>query len=441
MADFGLARDIYNRAYYASTDVEARLPLRWMSPEVFQSQKFGEASDVWAFGVTLIELYSQAATPYGEWSNILVLERLKDGYVLPRPADCPVAVYNEAIAPCFLEEPRERPSFQSLCTRLGTAAQLESPLASPPQNTGGDGRVDRSALVKQSDEGRADGVATDGAYFGFGRGAQNSLGVDTARAAVAVAGRRSTSALDAGPGQSGDAIGFFDGIYPHRGGSGPARGPNRHLYRPRASTGLQQQQQRRRQLYATGPGGRLTPTATVALERTEELESGQSVTPLEAQMFRVLQNIDADDAHDHILKIRLLADAQLSEVIKIDGVPWLTTEVDLLGELPEDSRSAFRRRAHSRAKRLPDAELAWVESHYESLFISTARGGNPDALSRHCSSEQVYGASVLEDMPFNPRGFDVAPGTVAPPPQRRRGSGTRGADGNTVFSVEEGTDI
>ena len=166
VADFGLSRNIYDRACYTSTDASARLPLRWMSPEVFQSQKFGEASDIWAYGVTLVELYSQAATPYSEWSNILVLERIKDGYVLPRPADCPAVIYDDVIAPCFWKEPRDRPSFRALRTRLGTLLdspllQLESPLfeldspvpdaMSPSQTTGGsDGRVSVSALAELS---------------------------------------------------------------------------------------------------------------------------------------------------------------------------------------------------------------------------------------------------------------------------------------------------
>ena len=557
--------------------------VRWMSPEVFQSQKFGEASDIWAYGVTLVELYSQAATPYGEWSNILVLERIKDGYILPRPDDCPDNIYNNVIAPCFLEEPRQRPSFQALCTRLGTMVQLESPVASSPamehpQNTGGGGRVDQSALAERlpSEEGRADGFVTGGASFGFESWAEDSIGFDTPHAAVA--GRRSTSVLDTGPGQSGDAIGFacFDGTYPcrggrgtaprhlrqgyhpqaltgqqppkntggggggggggcvdqsavagpsspdegqanrivtngasfgfrawaqnaigvdtpqatvaarqrsmsapadawpvrsgdamsfacdgiysHRGGSGAAPSFNGQRYRSQASMGLQQQ------VYAVPPpepAGLPSLTASIVIERTEELEEGQSVTPLEAQMFRALQHMDADDAHDHILKIRRLTDAQLSKVVKLDGVPWLATEVDLLGELPEDSRPAFRKRAHGRAKRPPNAERAQAKPHYESLFDSTWPIGDTGTLSWHSSAdaERVYGVAVLEDMPQlcastpcqpdNPIGdaSNSAPGSMALQrphfyePRRRGACYTGGMAGGASFDIEQRTDI
>jgi len=105
------------------------------------------------------------------------------------------------------------------------------------------------------------------------------------------------------------------------------------------------------------------PAAAVVIERTEELEKGKSVTLLEAQMFRALQHMDADDAHDHILKIRRLTDAELSKVVTIDGVPWLATEIDLLSELPEDRQPAFRKQARDRAKKLPNEGHAWAKPH------------------------------------------------------------------------------
>ena len=260
-----------------------------MSPEVFQSQKFGEASDVWAYGVTLVELYSQAATPYGAWSNILVLERIKDGYVLPRPADCPAAIYDAVIAPCFSAEPRDRPSFWALRTRLSTLAQLESPLlqlesplaeldspvASPPpmppsQNTGGGGRcvavsalAELSPLPTDDEADKGDGVGTDGAYFGFQSLAQSLFVVDAPQAAVAA--RRSTAALSGAPHleNSGAAIGFasFDGVHPHRRGSGAAPSPINWYPRgpppSAASAGQLQHAHQRHQVYGCPSPGAL----------------------------------------------------------------------------------------------------------------------------------------------------------------------------------------
>ena len=100
------------------------MPLRWMAPEVFQSMRYGEGSDVWAFGVTMIELYSRAATPYEDWSNMFLCERVADGYILPCPSGCPQEVYDEVISPCFAPTSKERPTFAMLCQRFASLQAL-----------------------------------------------------------------------------------------------------------------------------------------------------------------------------------------------------------------------------------------------------------------------------------------------------------------------------
>ena len=51
--------------------------------------------DVWAFGITLYEIFADAATPYGdEWTNRDVYERVEQGYRLPPPKKCPKCCYD-----------------------------------------------------------------------------------------------------------------------------------------------------------------------------------------------------------------------------------------------------------------------------------------------------------------------------------------------------------
>jgi len=114
-------------------------------------------------------------------------------------------------------------------------------------------------------------------------------------------------------------------------------------------------------------------------------------------MLRALRLIDDDEAHDHILKIRKLTEAQLSKVVKVDGVAWLATEVDLLKAFPDDKRGprpAFRKLAKKRAKKLSKKEIAGAETHPEPEFRK--RVGPQDTLVRKKSEEQTTSEQLYD---------------------------------------------
>ena len=46
IADFGLARDIYEKDYYRIEDKSRPLPVRWMAPETMEAHTFTVQSDV-----------------------------------------------------------------------------------------------------------------------------------------------------------------------------------------------------------------------------------------------------------------------------------------------------------------------------------------------------------------------------------------------------------
>lgn len=47
VADFGMARDIYDKEYYSIQDHKrVKLPVKWMALESLQTQKFTTKSDV-----------------------------------------------------------------------------------------------------------------------------------------------------------------------------------------------------------------------------------------------------------------------------------------------------------------------------------------------------------------------------------------------------------
>lgn len=51
--DFGLSR-VHHDDLALTTTSEAAGSLRWMAPELFNDVKVNEASDVWAFGMTIL---------------------------------------------------------------------------------------------------------------------------------------------------------------------------------------------------------------------------------------------------------------------------------------------------------------------------------------------------------------------------------------------------
>ena len=118
VADFGLSRDLEASEYYTMSDSNGKLPLRWAAPETITRQRFSEKSDVWSFGVTLVECWSCAAMPYRGWMNSYVVEQVCRGYVPPKPHDCPDAVYQHVILPSFDMYATTRPGFAELFKQM-----------------------------------------------------------------------------------------------------------------------------------------------------------------------------------------------------------------------------------------------------------------------------------------------------------------------------------
>ncbi|XP_061521967.1 vascular endothelial growth factor receptor 1 isoform X2 [Phycodurus eques] len=122
ICDFGLARDIYKDPDYVRKG-DARLPLKWMSPESIFDKVFTTHSDVWAFGVLLWEIFSLGASPYpGQHIDEEFCCRLKVGTRMRAPEYSTPDIYRTMLA-CWEAEPTERPSFSDLVEILGDLLQ------------------------------------------------------------------------------------------------------------------------------------------------------------------------------------------------------------------------------------------------------------------------------------------------------------------------------
>ncbi|XP_029009895.1 hepatocyte growth factor receptor [Betta splendens] len=120
VADFGLARDVYDKEYYSVHNKSGvKLPVKWMALESLQTHKFTSKSDVWSFGVLLWELMTRGAPPYSDVNSFDITVFLLQGRRLLQPEFCPDALYTVMIE-CWHPKPERRPSFSELVSRISS---------------------------------------------------------------------------------------------------------------------------------------------------------------------------------------------------------------------------------------------------------------------------------------------------------------------------------
>ncbi|XP_063773234.1 tyrosine-protein kinase FRK [Pseudophryne corroboree] len=124
VADFGLARVFEDDDVYESTK-DTKLPLKWTAPEAIRHNKFSVKSDVWSFGILLFEIVTYGKMPYPGLNGRQALERLEQGYRIPKPLNCPKDLYNIMLE-CWNEKPESRPTFETLQWRLEDYFETDS---------------------------------------------------------------------------------------------------------------------------------------------------------------------------------------------------------------------------------------------------------------------------------------------------------------------------
>ena len=119
ISDFGMSRSLYESHYYRIRG-HFVLPVRWMAYECFYG-KFSQKSDVWAFGVTMWEIFTLAKVqPYSEMSDKQVVEdalRGKNRTLMAKPKMCPLEVY-KIMLECWAHNSKQRATFEKLLQLL-----------------------------------------------------------------------------------------------------------------------------------------------------------------------------------------------------------------------------------------------------------------------------------------------------------------------------------
>ena len=119
IADFGMSQNLYSE-YYCRVGGQKVLPIRWMACECFFG-KFSVKTDVWAFGITLWEIFTLCrCLPYDDLTNHQLIEdavKGDDRSILERPKICPDEIYR-IMRSCWHHESSERAKFAVLCDQL-----------------------------------------------------------------------------------------------------------------------------------------------------------------------------------------------------------------------------------------------------------------------------------------------------------------------------------
>lgn len=121
ISDFGLSRALgVGKDYYQTNfNVNLKLPIAWCAPECISYLRFTSASDVWAYGVTLWEMFSYGFQPWAALTGHQILEAIDEPNFqrLEQPDCCPKEYYSLMLK-CWQHDPNKRPRFADLLTLL-----------------------------------------------------------------------------------------------------------------------------------------------------------------------------------------------------------------------------------------------------------------------------------------------------------------------------------
>ena len=94
IADFGLTRAYdKDKDTYRQVGV-MKLSVRWVATDSLDHKMFSEKSDVWAFGITLWEIFTYGTQPYVGISLIDMMKQVRSGLRLAIPEFCPPPVFD-----------------------------------------------------------------------------------------------------------------------------------------------------------------------------------------------------------------------------------------------------------------------------------------------------------------------------------------------------------
>jgi hypothetical protein len=118
VADFGMARLLDDKVYEQQTE-NAVGPLKWMAPEQMESRAYSRASDVFAFGVLLFEIFAREA-PWTGVANLMAASKVMDGERMDVSSRNIPPTMAALMIECWAAKPSDRPSIEDVQRTLKT---------------------------------------------------------------------------------------------------------------------------------------------------------------------------------------------------------------------------------------------------------------------------------------------------------------------------------
>jgi serine/threonine protein kinase len=116
VADFGMARLVSDDVYEQQT-VNPVGPLKWMAPEQMENRSYSKASDVFAFGVLLFEIFKREA-PWVGVSNIVTATKVMGGERMDVSSRKIPSEIASLVKECWTHAAKQRPSMEKVQTVL-----------------------------------------------------------------------------------------------------------------------------------------------------------------------------------------------------------------------------------------------------------------------------------------------------------------------------------
>lgn len=125
ISDFGMSRlqETAEDVYSVNTTLRT-IPIKWTAPEALLELKYTIATDVWAYGILIWEVFAGGRMPYSGMGNAETREQVcKQGYRMPPPPGCPDQI-GILLEECWRQDAEDRPTMDMVLDHLDEVTSI-----------------------------------------------------------------------------------------------------------------------------------------------------------------------------------------------------------------------------------------------------------------------------------------------------------------------------